>query len=132
MIGFEKNHRFFWESKLLDAVSITVKGFTDQYQRSSAKSGDYKPVFTPVLSLTEQIKGHSEILVNKATDSDSEESSDEEEEFIREHNLKVYANKIEQKKIPSLSDIEKMLKPVISEDPQLYWERDPLLPVKDT
>ncbi|KAL6193081.1 hypothetical protein ACLB2K_034165 [Fragaria x ananassa] len=80
----------------------------------------------PVLLLQEQLKGHSEILVNEETsfeDSNSEknseyqisdnESSDGKEEYIREHNLKVYANKIEQKKISTLAEIEKVLKPVI-------------------
>ena len=58
--------------------------------------------------LQEQLKGHSEILVKETTsseDSDSEEnseyqisgseSSDGEEEYIREHNLKVYAKRVE-------------------------------------
>ncbi|KAL6138579.1 hypothetical protein ACLB2K_063860 [Fragaria x ananassa] len=139
MIGFEKDRKFYWESRLLDAVSITRKGFTNQYQKSLAKSGDYKPILKPVLLLQEQLQGCKEILVNKTTsseDSESEEnseyqtsdneSSDGEEEYIREHNLKVYAKKIEQKKIPTLSEIETLLKPVISEDPQLYWEKDPI------
>ncbi|KAL6194350.1 hypothetical protein ACLB2K_035434 [Fragaria x ananassa] len=136
-IGFEKNRKFYWESRLTDAVSVTSKGFVTQYQKSPAKSGDYKPILKPVLLLQEHFKGHKEILVNETTsseDSESEknseyqisdnESSDGEEEYIREHNLKVYAKKVEQKKIPTLTKIENMLKPVISEDPQLYWERD--------
>ncbi|KAL6218811.1 hypothetical protein ACLB2K_012020 [Fragaria x ananassa] len=139
MIGFEKNKKSYWESRLTDAVHVTSKGFTDQYQKSPAKSGDYKPILKPVLLLQEQLKGHKEILVNEETsseDSESEESSeyqisdnessDGEEEYIREHNLKLYANKVEQKKIPTLTEIEKLLKPVISEDLQLYWERDPI------
>ncbi|KAL6130306.1 hypothetical protein ACLB2K_068687 [Fragaria x ananassa] len=139
MIGFEKDRKFYWESRLLDAVSITRKGFTNQYQKSLAKSGEYKPILKHVLLLQEQLKGCKEILVNKTTsseDSESEEnseyqtsdneSSDGEEEYIREHNLKVYAKKIEQKKILTLSEIETLLKPVISEDPQLYWEKDPI------
>ncbi|KAL6145917.1 hypothetical protein ACLB2K_056600 [Fragaria x ananassa] len=139
MIGFEKHTKYHWESRLRDTVCVTCKRFIDQYQKSPAKSGDYKPLLKPVLLLQEQLKGHKEIVVNEETsseDSDSEESSeyqisdnessDGEEEYIREHNLKVYANKVEQKKIPTLTEIEKLLKPVISEDPQLYWERDPI------
>ncbi|XP_050379734.1 uncharacterized protein LOC126797099 [Argentina anserina] len=42
------------------------------------------------------------------------ESSDGEEQYIREHNLKV----------PAIAEIENFLKPVISEDPQLYWDKD--------
>ncbi|KAL6189333.1 hypothetical protein ACLB2K_040722 [Fragaria x ananassa] len=139
MIGFEKNHRFYWESRLTDAVSVTNKGFTEQYQKLPAKSGDYKPVLNPVLLLQKQLEDYEEILVNEATsseDSESEknseyqnsdnESSDGEEDYIREHNLKVYANKVEQKKIPTLREIENLLKPIISEDPQLYWEKDPI------
>ncbi|KAL6205373.1 hypothetical protein ACLB2K_022633 [Fragaria x ananassa] len=140
MIGFEKNNRFHWESRLTDAVRVTTKGFTNPYQKTLAKSGDYKPILKPVLPiLQEKLKGHSEILINESTsseDSESEtnseyqisdnESSDREEEYIREHNLKVYARKAEQKKIPTLTEIENLLKPVISEDPQLYWERDPV------
>ncbi|KAL6226017.1 hypothetical protein ACLB2K_004865 [Fragaria x ananassa] len=139
MIGFEKHKKYYWESRLTDAICVTSKGFTDQYQKSPVKSGDYKPLLKPVLLLQEKLKGHKEILVNKETsseDSDSEESSeyqisdnessDGEEEYIREHNLKVYANKVELKKIPTLTEIEKLLKPVISEYRQLYWERDPI------
>ncbi|KAL6138156.1 hypothetical protein ACLB2K_063442 [Fragaria x ananassa] len=139
MIGFEKNHRFYWESRLTDAVSVTNKGFTEQYQKLPAKSGDYKPVLNPVLLIQKQLEDHEEILVNEATsseDSESEknseyqdsdnESSDGEEDYIREHNLKVYANKVDQKKIPTLREIENLLKPIISEDPQLYWEKDPI------
>ncbi|KAL6130131.1 hypothetical protein ACLB2K_068512 [Fragaria x ananassa] len=140
MIGFEKNNRFHWESRLTDAVRVTTKAFTNPYQETLAKSGDYKPILKPVLQvLQEKLKGHSEILINESTsseDSESEtnyeyqisdnESSDGEEEYIREHNLKVYARKAEQKKIPTLTEIENLLKPVISENPQLYWERDPV------
>ncbi|KAL6142327.1 hypothetical protein ACLB2K_060609 [Fragaria x ananassa] len=139
MIGFEKNHRFYWESRLTDAVRVTNKGFTEQYQKLPAKSGDYKPVLNPVLLIQKQLEDHEEILVNEATSSeDSEskknseyqdsdnESSDGEEDYIREHNLKVYANKVDQKKIPTLREIENLLKPIISEDPQLYWEKDPI------
>ncbi|KAL6194152.1 hypothetical protein ACLB2K_035236 [Fragaria x ananassa] len=101
MIGFEKHKKYYWKSRLTDAVRVTSKGFTDQYQRSPAKSGDYQPILKPVLLLYEQLKGHKEILVNEETsseDSESEESSeyqisdnessDGEEEYIREHNLR--------------------------------------------
>ncbi|KAL6194743.1 hypothetical protein ACLB2K_035819 [Fragaria x ananassa] len=139
MIGFEKNNRFHW-ARLTDAVRVTTKGFTNPYQKTLVKSGDYKAILKPVLQvLQEKLKGHSEILINESTnseDSESEtnseyqisddESSDGEEEYIREHNLNVYATKAEQKKIPTLTEIENLLKPVISEDPQLYGERDPV------
>nr|XP_011463620.1 PREDICTED: uncharacterized protein LOC105351333 [Fragaria vesca subsp. vesca] len=95
-IEFEKNRKFYWESRLTDAVCITNKG------SSPAKSDDYTPILKPVLFLQEQLKGHSEILVKETTsseDSDSEENSeyqisdsecsDGEEEYIREHNLKL-------------------------------------------
>ncbi|KAL6203891.1 hypothetical protein ACLB2K_021162 [Fragaria x ananassa] len=101
MIGFEKNQKFYWESRLTNAVRVTGKGFIDQYQKSPAKSGDYKPILKLILLLQEKLKGHSEILVNEAIsseDSESEEnsecqssdneSSNGEEEYIREHNLK--------------------------------------------
>ncbi|XP_050374561.1 uncharacterized protein LOC126792116 [Argentina anserina] len=144
MIGFEKNRKFFWESRLAEAVSVTGKGFTDQYQRSSAKSGDYKPILEPILLLKDHLKNHSEIVSNmdsedsepgeafnlleNESDSDSLEleCSYGEEEYIREHNMKVYANRVEQKRMPTVVEIENLLKPVINEDPQLYWDKDPV------
>ncbi|KAL6210799.1 hypothetical protein ACLB2K_016031 [Fragaria x ananassa] len=102
MIGIEKNRKFCWESRLIDAVRVTSKGFIDQYQKLPAKSGNYKSVLQPVLLLQDQLTDLDEILVNEATsseDSKSEknyeyqisdsESPDGEEEYIKEHNLKV-------------------------------------------
>ncbi|KAL6206444.1 hypothetical protein ACLB2K_023692 [Fragaria x ananassa] len=62
MIGFEKNHIFYWEweSRLTDAVHVTTKGFINPYQKSLAKSGNYKPILKPILPvLQEKLKGHS-------------------------------------------------------------------------
>ena len=80
MIGFEKNQKFYQESRLIDAVSVTSKGFTYQYQKSSAKSGDYQPV----LLLQDQLKGHSEILVNEAASSENSKSKEISEIFDSE------------------------------------------------
>ncbi|KAL6183857.1 hypothetical protein ACLB2K_045267 [Fragaria x ananassa] len=90
--------KILWQCEGQTADLLIGNDFLLQQTKSPAKSGDYKPI----LLLQEQLKGHSEILVNEATsseDSDSEEnseyqisnneSSDGEEEYIREHNLKL-------------------------------------------
>ena len=123
ILGFAKGDKIFWTERLRHAKSVVGPSFTNQYQRTQQNCGDcqYKPKFEEILLYKwagKDYEQQEELLIEESSEEENESSGvendteGEEAEFIQEHNLKIFQNKLQRQK-------EKMKKHMLGEIKQM-------------